>query len=798
MFRLNLKIALRNLWKYKGYTAINIFGLSIGLASCILIFIFVRYETSYDKDFANSDRIYRVVSEWKYTDGNEFYSQGVPLPLAPAMRNDFSQIEKLGAIQHSGGIVKVRAEAGKSEIKKSENVYYAEPSFFEIFNYHWLAGNPRQSLTAPNQVVLTEKKANEYFGDWRRAMGRSFTFDNKTDYKVTGIVKENPVNSSFPLHIIFSYKSYKNRNLTEWGSVSSNSECYVLLKKGITISELDKPLKQLVHKYENDKKAPGKVGHQFQPLNDIHHNDRYSNFSEVTTPYKQLWGISIIGLFLLITACINFINLATAQAISRSKEVGVRKVMGSRRKQLIWQFLSETTLITLIALLFACVLTELALPKMASLFGANVTFALFSNPIIFVFLLVLLITVSFLAGLYPAMVMSGFSPALAIKNRVSTANAGGVGLRKTLVVVQFAITAILIVSTLIIIKQMSYIRDKSLGFDTKAVAMIDMPQDSLSQLKLNTFKEKVLMQKGVKNVSYNGFPPASNSNNETSFTYNSSESADFQVNTKVADENYFDTFGLTLVAGRALAKSDTIKEFVVNETLLKKLNVKNPNDAIGKIIGLWDSKGPIVGVVKDFNNYSLHEAIAPIALFSRKSSYRSLAIKLESKELVSTMKEIEKTFNATFPDYVYKADFIDDEITNYYHTEQVMGTLFKVFAGVVIFISFIGLFGLISFVATQRTREIAIRKVLGASNLELIKMLNSSFLWMVLIANMVAWPVAYIFVKQWLSTFEYRIDLSIWPFIIAMIISMSITLITVTLRSYRAARANTIDALKYE
>ncbi|MEJ5995782.1 ABC transporter permease [Pedobacter sp. Du54] len=799
MFKLNLKIALRNLWKYKGYTAINIFGLSIGLASCLLIFIFVRYETSYDKDFANSDRIYRIVTEWNYADGNDFYSQGVPLPLAPAMRNDFSQFEKVAAIQHSDGIIKVQPENGKPEIKSSEEVYYAEPAFFEIFSIKWLSGSPNQALKEPNGVVLAEKTAKTYFGSWQNAIGKRINFDSKTEYKVTGIIEDSAPNTSFPIRIVFSYASYKSRNLTEWGSVSSNSECYVLLKAGVTANQLASPLKQFINKYEQDDKAPGKVGHQFQALNDIHHNDRYSNFAGTTTPFKQLIGISVIGLFLLVTACINFINLATAQAISRSKEVGVRKVMGSRRKQLIWQFLSETSLITFIALLFACVLTELALPGMESLFGANVTFGLFTHPVIFLFLLAMLVLVSFLAGLYPAMVMSGFSPALAIKNRVSTANAGGVGLRKTLVVVQFAITAILIVSTLIIIKQMSYIRDKPLGFDTKAVAMISLPYDSLSQLKHATFRNQILSLKGVKDLSYTTGAPSSENNNETSFRYNnSSESADFQVNTKVADEHYFDTFGLTLIAGRAIAKSDTIKEFVVNETLLKKLNVKHPNEAIGKMISLWGAKAAIVGVVKDFNNYSLHETIAPIAIFSRKKMYNKLAIKLESKELVETMKEIEKAYNVTFPDYVYEVNFIDDQITNYYHTEQVMGTLFKVFAGVVIFISFIGLFGLISFVATQRTREIAIRKVLGASNLELIKMLNSSFLWMVLVANMVAWPVAYIFVKQWLSSFEYRIDLSIWPFVLAMIISMSITLITVTLRSYRAAKANTIDALKYE
>ena len=797
MFKLNLKIALRNLWKYKGYTAINIFGLSIGLASCILIFIFVNYQLSFDKDYANSDRIYRVVTDWKYTDGNEFSSSGTPLPLPAVFRNDFSQFEKVAAIQESGGIIKVKGQVGKAEVKDSEAVFYAEPSFFEIFDYKWLSGNPNQSLTAPNTVVLSEKMAKKYFGDWRKALGNSINLDASKDFKVTGVIKDNPQNSSFPLGVIFSYASYTNKNLKEWGSVSSGSECYVLLKEGISLNDLVKPLKQHIFKYENQKDAPGKVNHTFQPLDDIHHNEEYGNFAQQNTPYKQILGLVVIGLFLLLTACINFINLATAQAISRSKEVGVRKVMGSQRKQLIWQFLSETALITLISLLLACVFAELTLPKMENLFGEDVSFSLFGQPIIFIFLFSLLVLVSFLAGLYPALIMSGFSPALAIKNKVA-ANAGGVGLRKTLVVVQFAITAVLIVSTLVVIKQMSFIRDKSLGFDTEAITMVDLPSDSVSQLKYNTFKEKLLAINGIKSLSFNAGAPSSGSNNQTSFTYNSSKNQDFQINVKTADEEYFKTFGLKLVAGKTLSRSDTTKEFVVNETLLKKLNVKNPEDALGKIMTVWGASGPIIGVVKDFNNYSLHEAIAPIAIFARKSRYSNVAIKLDKREIVGAMKNVKTTFNTTFSDYVYQNNFFDESLKGYYETERIMGTLFKVFAGVVIFISFIGLFGLISFVATQRTKEIAIRKVLGASNLELIKMLNSSFLWMVLIANMVAWPVAYIFVNQWLASFQYRIELSVWPFILAMLISMTITIVTVTLRSYRAAKANTIDALKYE
>ncbi|WP_131536814.1 ABC transporter permease [Pedobacter nototheniae] len=797
MFKLNLKIAWRNLWKNKGYTLINILGLSIGMASCILIFIFTRYQLSYDKGHANENRIYRVVSGWKYGDGNESYSQGTPRPLPPAMRNDFSQlVDKVAAIQNSSGIIKVNSAPGVEKLKVAEDVFYAEPEFFDIFDFKWLSGSAKQALSAPNTVVLSKEMATKFFGDWKKAVGKDINFQNTETFKVTGVLDDIPENSSYPLKIVLSYKSYKDRSLTRWGSCSSGSECYILLKKGFDVSSLDAPLQKFITKYYVEK-GPGKESHAFQPLADIHYNERYGNFTHSTMPLKQLYGLGIIGIFLLLTACINFINLATAQAVSRSKEVGVRKVMGSGRKQLVVQFLTETLTISTMALLVACVLTEAALPGMQNLFNQQISFSIFQHPSIFGFMLIMILFVSFFAGFYPAMIMSGFSPALAIKNKI-TANTGGLGLRKILVVVQFAITIILIIGTLIVLKQMKYIREKPLGFDSSAIAMVDVPADSVGGLRSNTLKERILQIPGVKSVSFCGAAPSSSNNNETSFRYNSSKDADFQVNTKYADENYFQTFGLKFIAGKPISKSDTIKDFVVNETLLRKLNVINPTDAIGKIMSMNGASGPIVGVVKDFNNGSLHEEISPIVIFSRKRNLTQMAVKMDSKMIMQTMPAIEKTWNSVLPEYVYDSSFFDEQISNYYRSEVIMGTLFKVFAGIIMFISFIGLFGLISFVATQRTREVAIRKVLGASTVELVKMLNGSFLLMVFLANVVAWPLAYLFVSKWLSGFTYRIELSIWPFALAMVISMLITLITVSIRSYKAATANTIDALKYE
>jgi len=795
MFKLNLKIAWRNLWKNKGYTLINILGLSIGMASCILIFIFIRYQMSFDKDFKDSDRIYRVVSSWDYSDGNQFFSQGVPMPLTPAMRNDFSPyIEKIAAIEQSAGVIQIKDAAGKETLKSNEDVFYIEPDFFGIFGYKWLSGD-YAALKDPGNIVLSKEMADKFFGSWKNALGRSVNFD-MANYLVIGVIDDVPENNSVPLKIMLSYKSLKSRNLERWGSVGSSSESYIKLKPNVKIEALNTPLKAFLKKYYTEK-APGKEGHSFQPLNDIHYNSKFGNFSGRIMPKKQIYGLAIIGFFLMITASINFINLATAQAVSRSKEVGIRKVMGSQRSQLVVQFLTETLTIVLVSLLLGSVLTEIALPGMQNLFGSKISFSIFQHPIILAFLLFLVVFVSLIAGFYPAVVLSGFDPVLAIKSKIS-ANTGGLGLRKILVVLQFAITATLIIGTLVILQQMKYIREQPLGFNPTAIAMVDLPNDSLTMQRFDTFKSQLKQIPGVEAVSLCRTAPSSQNNNGSSFSYNSSKDADFQVNTKNADVDYLKTFDLKLVAGRNIVKSDTINEYLVNETLLKKLNVKNPNEAIGKILSMGGMKAPIVGVIQDFKNRSLHESIDPILVGSSRTRYFNAALKLNSSQMVATMQNVRKIWQNTFPESVYSELFLDEQIANYYQGERVMGTLFKVFAAVIIFISFIGLFGLISFVATQRTREVAIRKVLGASTIELIKMLNGSFLMMVFIANVIAWPLAYLFVSKWLSGFAYRIDISVWPFALAMIISMLITLITVSFRSYKAAVANTVDALKYE
>lgn len=796
MFKLNLKIALRNLWKNKVYTCINVIGLSIGMASCILIFLFIRYQLSFDEGFKNENQIYRMVTDWKY-DAFDDYSNGVSIPTVKVIKNEIVGLEKTAAIFRRWSIIRVRDAAGKDLIKKDETIYYSEPEFFEIFSAKWLFGNSYEALSQPNTVALSETSAKNYFGNVQNAMGKSITMGNKTLLKVTGIFKDMPKNSSFPLNIVVSYQTFPDKADNCWDCVSSGNELYILLKDGLKAEDITASLTQFNKKNYTDRKVAGNQHIKIEALRDIHFSEHYDNFSYQNISKTQLYGLAVIALFLIITACINFINLSTAQAINRAKEVGVRKVMGGMRKQLMIQFLSETFIVTLLAMLIACVLAELSIPHLQNIFKGKLEISLFQHPVIFIFMISLVLLVGFLAGFYPSIIMSGFNPALAIKNKVALNN-GGLSLRKILVVVQFAISIILIISTMVVMRQMEYVQKKPLGFNSSEVMMITLPNDSLSRLKHENFKQRLLSIPGVKMVSFCQNPPLSPNINSSDFTFNGIKNKDFEVRRMQADEDYYALFDLKLIAGKLFAKGDKGKGYVVNETFVKKVHINNPQDAIGKVINSNGEDIPIIGVIKDFNDLSLKEKISGLTISTGKNNYWRAAVKLDVNQVFVADKKVEELWNSMFPSQIYSSSFVNEDIKGHYETEKIIGFLFKVFAGIIVFISFIGLFGLMSFVATQRTKEMAIRKVLGATTFQLVKMLNGSFLLMVFIANVVAWPVAYVFVNSWLNGFAYRMELNVWPFLLAMMISMTITLITVSFRSLKAAKSNAIDALKYE
>ena len=795
MFKLNFRIAFRNLYKNKLYALINILGLSIGMTGCILIFVFIKFQLSFDTNFKHADRVYRFVTNWKYNSFDD-YSSGVPLPLGPAAKAELPEVEKLARISRNSGIVTVENSTGNSSFKAQKEVYFTEPELFDILQVKWLSGSTSRSLSEPNTAVLSEKTARLLFGSAKRAIGKHFTFWNSIPVSVVGVFEDVPA-SSVPMEILISFKTVYGNIKQDWENVSSYNQCFMRLRKGASLVALQQSLNRMSEKYLEQKKLPGHQSYHAQPLLDIHFSERYSNFADTSINKKDVYALGLIALFLIATACINFINLATAQSVNRSKEVGVRKVMGAMRKQLVFQFLAETALITIGSVIIACIFSELSLPMLSSLIKAPISLTLFSDPTIFSFLLLLVCVVTFLAGFYPAMIISGFSPALAIKNRVRI-QSGNLSIRMILIIMQFTVTIVLIIATVVVIRQMDYMRKKPLGFEKDHIMLINFPGDSVSISRQQALREQLLQVKGVEMQSYFARPPLSELMNTTNFYVDGQENRDFEVRLSMSDEHYFDLFGLQFLAGKVYGKSDTANAYVANETFIKKIGISNPLLALGKIVSQNRRTGPIVGVVKDFNDQSLRERISPMVFYQEKRQYYNMAIKLDHNMIGPAKKQIESIWTSTFPNEIYNAKFIDEDIERYYESERITGVLLQTFGLLVMFIAFIGLFGLISFVATQRTREMAIRKVLGATTSDLVRMLNGSFLKMVLAANLIAWPVSYILINQWLSGFAYRTSFSIWPFVLAMAASMFLTIIIVSFRSYRAANANAVDALKYD
>ncbi|NQX57190.1 ABC transporter permease [Pedobacter panaciterrae] len=800
MFYINIKIALRNLWKHRGYTFINTVGLSIGMTCALIIFLFIRQYLSADNFHPNADRIFRVVSLGNGTEG-KVPMMGVPVPMAGALRTDFPQLEKVANLVQGYHLVEVVGEdrSTKQYYKEYGTAFYTDPAIFDIFNFPWALGEPA-SLNAPNHIALTQSTATQYFGNWQNAMGKKLKLSgDETFYEVTGIIKDLPKNTDFPIHLVISYQNFGNATSMRWNSVNMGHNCYVMVKPNTDIKQLQVQLDGYTKKYY-DAKDPLSNTHLFQPFSDVHLDSEFGNFSPRRYTPLQINSLRILGSLILLIACINFINMATAQAIGRSKEVGIRKVLGSNRKQLLFRFLAETFVITFVAITIACIATEIALPAAGNFLGQQIPFNILQYPVILAFILILWLAVSFLAGLYPAVFVSGYNPINALKNKISQGNKGIWSLRSVLLIFQFTITLIFIIGTLVVLKQIDYFKNKSLGFNNNAILQVDVPTDSISKTRFDTFKQKLLQRSGVEMVTYAYTPPSTSSNNFTSFYFNnSSQKTDFLLCNKPADEDYFKIFGLKMIAGKPLSKSDTVNGYILNETLLHKLHLKDPKDALGKYIQL--NRRPlaqIIGVVKDFNNLSLHGDISPVIFYTSKEEYASAFVKLNPLHMQETVKEIGADFKSTFPDQFYEPSYYDEYIANYYIVEEKTAVLLSFFTSVAIFISCFGLFALISFVAVQRTKEMAIRKVLGATTIELISVLNQSFMKMIVIANLIAWPLAYILLNRWLQGFAYKIDLPMLPFVLAALGSIGIIVLTVALRTYKMTTANPVEALKYD
>jgi predicted permease len=805
MIKNYFKIAFRNLIRNKNYTIINIAGLAAGIAVCVIIFIVIQFETSFDNFHSKKDRIYRVLTEYHHADAaNIFFGRGVPLPMPAALKKSFPQIEKVAATYSEGNdqILVLNNDGNPvKKFKEEKGVMFTESSFFDILDFKWLAGNPA-SLNDPNSAVLTKKTADKYFGDWKTAIGKNIKWNNNQVLKVTGILDDVPVNTDFQVKVMISLGTGYTADIaksTNWDGTGTSFSCYVLLSPNATESSVNTQLRTLAKKM---KSPENKDSHILQSLSKVHYATDIGNYSGKSISPVLIRVLWLLSAFILLIACVNFINLATAQAVNRSKEVGVRKVLGSNKWQLKIQFIAETFLIVITATILAIIITIISLPFISTILDLQLSNNIFYSPLIYLFLSGLIITVTALAGFYPSLVLSKFNPINALKNKLAVKSTKGISLRRGLVVFQFIIAQVLIIATLIILKQMNFFTKQSLGFNKEAVINVPFPSDSAGISKIDYVKKELASINGVQHISFSSNTPIEdNSDNWNTFNFDHSpKETDFYAITKWSDHEYVPTYQLSLIAGKNLERSDTANGFLVNESLIKKLGINNPADALNKEISLWNGqlKANIVGVLKDFHDRSFRAPFAPLIVACFKKGYSQVGIKLNTTDASSALKAIENIWSRSFPDFVFEYQFLDEKVDSFYKDERQLSRLYKIFAVIAIFLSCLGLYGLVSFMAVQRVKEVGIRKVLGASVGSVIYLFSKEFIVLVTIGFIIASPIAWYFMNKWLQDYVYRINISWWIFLTGGISAIVIALVTVSFQAIRAALANPVKSLRTE
>jgi predicted permease len=790
------KMAIRSLLRHRFYTLLNMAGLAVGIACALLIWVFVQYQQSFDTFHSQKDHLYRVVTEQRFPDGNG-HSTGVPRPFPDALKTDFPQMKVAKLMSIGGGAVTI-PQTGKQQaarlFKEDGGIFCLEPTFFKLFDFSFLEGNAA-SLSEPNQVVITQAIAEKYFGNWRAAMGKLVQLEDKT-LQVSGILRNPPANTNFPLKIMVSFATFKPSD-KGWDGVDDGFQCYVALPENLSAARFNEQLGAFHQKHYPEQT----INYQhLQPLADMHFSQQYGTFTGNTIPRTTLHLFLGIGVFLIAMACVNFVNLATAQSVKRSKEIGVRKVLGGNRWQLFCQLLSETALIVVAAILLAVGLAYLGLPWLSKLFSLPESLSLFTPEILY-FLLLIWVVVTLLAGSYPALVVSGFQPVTALKSSVSNVTGGGIVLRRVLVVVQFGIAQVLIVGTILVVNQMSFIRNYDVGFQKETVVFLRLDDNRLNRSRQEAFKAELLQHPGIVAASYSMALPTDSRNSSWSIEQldHKSLSTYLEPQLKYADTAYFRTYGLQLLAGRKYQASDTMHEAMVNETFLAKIGITDPQQVLGKTIKFYGAPGlPIVGVIKDFHNNSLHGEISPIVMSTNAERYQTLSLKVSQENFPKTLAFIQQRWQKFFPEIVFDYQFVDERLAQNYEQEEKLLWLFKVFAGVSVFISCLGILGLMAFTAQQRTKEIGVRKVLGASVASIVNLLSIDFLKLVLLANVIAWPLAWWAMHQWLQNFTYRTPISWELFAMAGLTALFIALATVSYQAIKAAVANPVKSLRSE
>ncbi len=807
MLKNYIKSAVRNLSKRKGYSLINIAGLAIGMASCLLILMFVNDELSYDAFNEKADRIYRVAGSFFYG-GRNLDIAVAPPPMAQALIDDFPEVEDAVRFRQRGRFIFRYGDNSYREMR----VCYVDPAFFDIFSIPLVKGNPDTALNDPNTLILSRNTAQKYFGD-EDPIGKTLRLNDRTDYMVTGVFEEIPGNSHFHFDVFVSMTSLDESKSKLW--MSQNFQTYILLREGADPAALEAKFPDMLVKYMGPQieafmgKSMEKLAEEnelrgefyLQPLRDIHlHSDLIAEM-EPTSDVKYVYIFAAIAFFILIIASINYMNLSTARSAGRAREVGIRKVLGSARSQLIRQFLTESMMLCLVSLVLALGLVRLALPFFNGLSGKGLSMAHLGNPSMAAVLVLVTIIVGILAGSYSAFFISAFLPVNVLKGQLRSGVKTG-WLRSGLVVFQFAASIILIIGTFVVYNQLHFIQNKKLGYNKEQVIILS--NTYLLGDQAEVYKNQMLAYPQIVNASVSDYLPVPSNNNISAVLPDGERSSKkaTSMHNWIVDYDYISTLGMKIVEGRDFSReySTDTKATIINQSAAKQFDWAKP---LGRKIGrIVSTQGGIelyevIGVVEDFHFETLKETIGPLVIFLGNSN-GNISFRVETEDISGTIALLQKEWKRFLPHQPFEYSFLDERFADMYATEQRIGRIFGVFAGFAIFIGCLGLFGLAAFTAEQRTKEIGIRKVLGATSQNIIRLMTREFVILIAVANVIAWPVAFWVMKGWLKDFSYRVSLSVWLFVGAGLLTLAIALLTVSYQAVRAALADPANSLRYE
>jgi len=806
-------IAYRNFGRNKAFSLINILSLVLGISAALLIFLVVDYECSFDKFQKDRGQIYRVVTN-SIASGRTFTNSGVVAPMGDALRKEMAGLDAVIPFRtwSEGAKLTIPTASGVSPIvfKHQQKIAFVDETYFDLLQYRWLAGSITSALLHPYNVVLTTASASLYFPGLSpgAVIDREIYYNDSIRMTVTGVVKDLANNTDFTFNTFISRKTLETAALrpydwNDWNSTDVSSQLLIKLSPGATKAQMSSRLNQLLDKYHApDPGSNVRNTLVLQPLSDLHFNSSYDNFGQRVAHKPTLYGLLAIAAFLLILGCINFVNLTTAKASRRAKEIGVRKTMGSSRRQLLPQFLSETFFLTLIATLLSVIILPLIMKAFAGFIPQGLHVGSIFQPQVLLFLFLLILVITVLSGAYPAFVLSSFNPVTALSGRGYPGKAGSGWLRKTLTVCQFVIAQVFIIATIVVSKQISFSLNQDLGFKKDAILYFHTPFTDANTNNRFILADRLKAIPGISMVSLSNNPPSARSNRNSMMKYvNGEREIESNVEVKFADTNYIGLYGISLLAGANLPYSDTLNSLLINETYAHILGFHEPEQALGKLIE-WDKrKRPVIGVVADFHQRSFHEPILPAVIASSGEQEIYLNVALENTNGASwrnAIGNIGKAWKALYPEDDFEYAFLDDTIAAYYQQEQDIYRLLSWATGLSIFISYLGLMGLVLYITAQRTKEIGIRKIAGASVFQIILLLLEEFLTLVVIAAIIAIPISWWSTNNWLQNFAYRTGISWWIFVADILIVMVITLLTLGAHTFKAANADPVRSIRNE